>query len=952
MKRLPPSVNPGELPSSGQNQQDSSKGLARPARPFSPRLMKWVRLWGRSLRLRMLALGLMPLLLAFPIIVGVLVSLGGQRADSILMSKLQGNLVGASTYLDQIRRDLGVRVSEMVKSERLESLARRDPGGPELRELLATTAKGAGLDYLLVVSADGAVMASSTGVERGRVVPDSFVFRQARIGVTTSAFEVVDHEDLPSFSQAFVRAAFIDKANLPDAGKNVPDQALLINAASHFPLSINSLDAMLVGGVLLNNNASLIDYMREIIFPVGLVDDDVEGVASIYLSNIRIAVSRTRNLGRINVSDYLDRNIFRKVVLERANWLGAREFGGQSYRVGYSPIVNGEGSGVGLLGVGIPDQQYRRDTLWLLGAIAGLMALTMLGLSWLFVREGTEMASRLTRISSTMRLVRGGYKAARVKLSAPEDEIRQLELDFNSLIRTIERQEREQAAAQQVIADEALRRRALFEHERDGVVILNSDGSVFEVNPKAASLLARDMAGLAGANARDWDEFLRKSPDGFLEGVGAEGYLYETSYARPDGTEFPVEVAISRADWAGRSFVLLLIRDITDRKDAERELDHYRCSLEQLVSIRTKQLNDRTEQLGAIFALSPDGFVSFDSAGFVLDVNEAFLKITGFLREEVVGLERTAFSAKWGEISSESSPLTSPIRPRVDSADPSASFELLANPVGSGYLYRLDGPGERVVEVTSRTSLSSGVSLILYFRDVTHEIEVDRMKSEFLTTAAHELRTPMASIYGFSKLLLMRNFDDERRQKVTETIVSQSELMIKIINDLLDLARIESRQGSDYVMERIDLRQLLAESIVGFAPPNMRQQPLLECSGEPVVIKADRQKVTQALLNLMSNAYKYSDVGAPVNLHCFPAVVDGREMAVVEVIDRGIGMSAEELERVFERFYRADRSGNIPGTGLGMSIVKEIVELHDGQVDLCSVQGKGTTVRIVLPMVH
>ncbi len=124
-----------------------------------------------------------------------------------------------------------------------------------------------------------------------------------------------------------------------------------------------------------------------------------------------------------------------------------------------------------------------------------------------------------------------------------------------------------------------------------------------------------------------------------------------------------------------------------------------------------------------------------------------------------------------------------------------------------------------------RTSEASHVSQVRYFRDITRESEVEQMKSEFLSTAAHELRTPMASIYGYAELLLTPDFDTDTRREMVGTIYRQSELMSSIINELLDLARFEARRGKDFVIERLAFDDVVTMAVTGFKPPIGRQAP-------------------------------------------------------------------------------------------------------------------------------
>jgi len=352
-----------------------------------------------------------------------------------------------------------------------------------------------------------------------------------------------------------------------------------------------------------------------------------------------------------------------------------------------------------------------------------------------------------------------------------------------------------------------------------------------------------------------------------------------------------------------------------------------------------ESLRESTAQLNAIFELSPDGFVSFDAKGHITYASPAFFRMLGWAPGQVIGLDEPAFSARLANACTETAQF-----PGV------AGLPQAAEAAGrKRQLIELAGSSKRVLEVGLRRSDAEAVSQILFFRDVTHETEVDRMKSEFLSHAAHELRTPMASIAGFAELLATRKFTDERRQDVVGIIRRQSSVMVSIINELLDLVRIDDRRGQDFEFTQLDLRALVQEVLTDFGVPDGREPATLHGPPTALPVRADPQKLAQAVRNIVSNAYKYSPGGGPVTI-TLQREGDGAEArAALQVTDCGIGMTPEQAARVCERFYRADASGNIPGTGLGMAIVKEIVTLHGGEMGIASTAGVGTSVSLWLP---
>ncbi|MBI5927058.1 MAG: PAS domain S-box protein [Aquabacterium sp.] len=394
---------------------------------------------------------------------------------------------------------------------------------------------------------------------------------------------------------------------------------------------------------------------------------------------------------------------------------------------------------------------------------------------------------------------------------------------------------------------------------------------------------------------------------------------------RKDGTLFYNELAISP--------VLNPEGVLTHYVGVQTDITE-RIAAEQVLHLRTERLN-------AVFDLSPDGFVVLDKRGEVSIVNPSFERMTGLMAGDLVGQSRDAF---------EESLMA---RCKSTELDERGNLAPLVGQSGDGdgsncasrQLLHLHTPTARTLVRRVRQGAHDNET-VMYFRDITHELEVDRMKSEFLAMAAHELRTPMVSIFGFTELLLKRNFNDERRQDMLGTIHKQASILINLVNELLDLARIEARRGKDFKRQLQPIGPIIEQVLDGLKVPGDRRKVRVHMDAPQCLIWADTDKLGQAVLNVLSNAYKYSPQGGEIHLHVRPE--PSLQQLVIEVTDHGIGMTPDQLARVFERFFRADPSGNIPGTGLGMSLVKEIVTLHEGQVDVASEFGRGTTVRITL----
>ncbi|MBK5914212.1 diguanylate cyclase domain-containing protein [Rhodocyclus purpureus] len=584
------------------------------------------RAWKVSLRFRLIVLGLMPVLLAFPLVIGVLVVVGGQRADALLSAQINGELSGVRNFLEAAKSDTQTRIGEMVRSGRLDALSNGRGDAAALGEALATLARGSGLDYLLVAGADGTVLASSSGVLPGVKLPDSHVIRQARIGVASAAFERFEASELKAFSPRFRQQLGIAAGSDADLVAATETRGLFINAAVHFPLSIDAPDRILVGGIVLNKNSALIERMRDVIFPVGALPDQGEGMTAIFLDDVSVAASRQRLQGMRPLGLRAPTAVASMAANPSASWIGVQRFGGVDYMTGYAPLVDGDGRNIGLVSVGFPDAPYRRMIDDLLAAIGALLGLTLLGVSIVFLRAGDDLTQRLAQMAATMSAVRRGDRLARVGRTQRPDEIGILGKHFDRLLDTISRQDARHLAAQRVIADEASRWRALFENTSVGVVIIDADGSVFALNPKFAAMLGYDdVDAVKRLRLEDWDElFSLEELVRRLENSAEP--LVETRHRRRDGSTYPALVSLSRAHWQGRLLALLTMRDISQQKIADAELER-----------RTAALRQSEARARAFLDTALDAVVVLDEQARIVEFNPAAERMFGRASDEVRG---------------------------------------------------------------------------------------------------------------------------------------------------------------------------------------------------------------------------------------------------------------------------------------------------------------------------
>lgn len=247
-------------------------------------------------------------------------------------------------------------------------------------------------------------------------------------------------------------------------------------------------------------------------------------------------------------------------------------------------------------------------------------------------------------------------------------------------------------------------------------------------------------------------------------------------------------------------------------------------------------------------------------------------------------------------------------------------------------------------KVYSENTLDFGI--IIFFVDVTEEIQSEQIRRDFSANVSHELKTPLTTIKGFGELLENGIFTKEEDvKKYGGMIYRESERLLYLINDIIRLSQIEEQEH--VLSDKIDLLKTAydVEEILRHKADN--REVTMTVDGEPVQIYGNQSYITELFLNLMDNAIKYNHEGGSLNVKV--GIENGKAFAVFS--DTGIGISDEHQSRVFERFYRVDksRSKKIGGTGLGLSIVKHIVAYHSGEIQLESELEKGTTITVKLP---
>jgi PAS domain S-box-containing protein len=372
-------------------------------------------------------------------------------------------------------------------------------------------------------------------------------------------------------------------------------------------------------------------------------------------------------------------------------------------------------------------------------------------------------------------------------------------------------------------------------------------------------------------------------------------------------------------------------------------------------------ITDQADQLGAalqaqleeaaknraILESIADGVLVLDHNGTVLLVNPAAEELLGFVAEalegeharHMLGLGKTPIHRDLAES------LYAELRQRLELGGQAASI-----PAGS---VRLEA-GTRVLAATITPliiTLGGAPGLVAALRDISREAEVERLKNEFISTVSHELRTPMTSIKGYTDLLFlgMAGGLTDAQRNFLKIIKSNADRLTALVNDILDISRIETGRMR-LTIESLHLGQIVHQVVVSFEEQYREKGTTLtwQDPGPLPEVRGDAARVTQVLSNLVANAWQYTPAGGQVTISLQPS--DG--FLQVDIADTGIGISSDDVSRIFDRFYRADHPvvRETEGTGLGLAIVKMFVELLGGEIWLESELGVGSTFSFTLPL--
>ena len=344
-------------------------------------------------------------------------------------------------------------------------------------------------------------------------------------------------------------------------------------------------------------------------------------------------------------------------------------------------------------------------------------------------------------------------------------------------------------------------------------------------------------------------------------------------------------------------------------------------AMHQQLDQRFADLVREREETATLIETMADGVVAADARGTIVTLNQAARRLLGYGPDDPFPALAELFHEK-------------------------AARDLVAT-VLSG-----DEAEPQELERVGHTLLVTGRALpngggLLVIRDVTELRHLEAMRRDFVANVSHELKTPLTSIAGYAETLASEASPGTQTERFVRPILSNARRMHRLVDDLLDLSRIESGRWQPDP-ERVDVRGLADEAWAAFADrARERRIQFTTAVGNVRYVTADAEALRQVLTNLLDNALRHTPPGGRITVSLEPAPGG----VTVSVADTGSGIAPEHLPRIFERFYRADpgRSREEGGTGLGLAIVKHLVEAHGGRVEAHSGLGKGTTIRMFFP---
>lgn len=496
--------------------------------------------------------------------------------------------------------------------------------------------------------------------------------------------------------------------------------------------------------------------------------------------------------------------------------------------------------------------------------------------------------------------------------------------------------------------------KSLFDSIAEGFIIVDKRGIIVMANPRTCELFGYETGNVIGLTVEDLLPDAMRAHHTKLRtdfhhnphkrSMGAGMNLQAK---RLDNSTFYVEISLNHLEIEGKRFITALITDISDRVVKEEEIRNLNQNLEEKVKARTKEVRESQDLYSAIARNFPNGTINvFDKNLNYIFVDGQELFQLGVKSEKLIGtnyLER----------------LSPEIQPKIKKALMSVfegeiqDFELKFN----DQYYRINAvplayEGDQVKQILV---IEKNITTQIQFLEqkeaaLVKERNLNEMKSRFVSMASHEFRTPLSTV--LSSAALIEQYIDrgqlEKTHKHTDRIKKSVHGLTEILNDFLSVDKLETQitpvKIHEFNYEHLSID--ISEEMNTIAKKG--QSIVRKIEGDCTMIESDPSIIKNILYNLLSNAIKYSDEGKSIY---YTSWIEDHFLKV-SVRDEGIGIPKDDQKQLFTRFFRAKNATNIKGTGLGLNIVLKYLEMLDGSMTFESVENKGTTFNIQVPIQH
>lgn len=491
----------------------------------------------------------------------------------------------------------------------------------------------------------------------------------------------------------------------------------------------------------------------------------------------------------------------------------------------------------------------------------------------------------------------------------------------------------------------------LFETATEGIIICNQKGLIKNVNEAAEKMFGYHEKELLDKkievlipqqfkkNHDKHRESYMKSPSKRKMGAGRD--LFGLT---KNGQEIPIEISLNHVSLNDETFVMALITDITERKSNERIIQQLNEELKEKIDERTKKLQESEKLYSLISRNFPNGIINvFDqNLNYIFVEGQELFKL-GISSEQLMGrnyLERLPIDIA-NEIKTQLELVFKGQENSFDIKSKHQIYHLNAVPL----VYDEKGDVEQIL-VVERNVTNERLAEQKTKEALKKEKELGELKSRFVSMASHEFRTPLSTVLSSASLIekYEQLGNHEKVEKHLNKIKTSVKNLTGILNDILSLSRLE--EGRVEINPSYFNLKTLVEDIIedlsGLVKEN--QTIKFKFTGEEMFCN-DEKIIRLIIINLLSNAVKYSSKEVLIELSS-----DSNKGITTSIIDYGIGIPVKDQEQLFDRFFRAQNVTNIQGTGLGLNIVKNYLDVLNGSIDLKSEENKGTTVNFSIPL--